>query len=68
MKANMGNTDRAIRVVVALVLLGLYFGKVVTGALGWVLFAVAILFLATSTFSVCPGYIPFGFSTRGRQA
>lgn len=63
MKANMGNTDRALRVIGALVLLGLYFGKVVTGLLGWVVLAVAAMFLATSFVSWCPAYLPFGIST-----
>jgi len=63
MKANMGTTDRALRVIGALVLLGLYFGKVVTGTLGWVVLAIAAMFLATSFVSWCPAYLPFGLST-----
>ncbi len=68
MTLNMGTADRSIRVVVALVLAGLYFGNVVTGTLGLVLVAVAVLFALTGAVGVCPGYLPFGFSTRGKSA
>ena len=35
-------------------------------ALGIVLLVVAVAFLLTSLVSHCPGYLPFGLSTRGK--
>ena len=64
MAANMGTVDRVARVVIALALLALYFAGKLTGLLGIILCAVAVLFLVTSIFGFCPGYLPFRFSTR----
>ncbi len=64
MKKNMGNLDRIIRVVLALVFIVLYFSGIVTGVLGFVLLALAVVFLLTSVVSFCPLYLPFHLSTR----
>jgi hypothetical protein len=63
MKKNMGNTDRIIRILVALVIAALYFTHVITGTLALVLGALAIIFIATSFLSFCPLYLPFGINT-----
>ena len=63
MKKNMGTADKAIRIVVALIIAGLYFGGVVEGTLGIVLLVVAAVFLLTSVVSFCPLYLPFGIKT-----
>lgn len=64
MKPNMGTADRIIRVIVAAVFAYLYFGGIVTGALGILLLALAVIFLATSVIAFCPLYLPFKLSTR----
>jgi hypothetical protein len=64
MQQNMGTTDRIIRVIVAALFAYLYFGGVVTGALGIILLVLAVVFLATSALAFCPLYMPFKFSTR----
>jgi hypothetical protein len=64
MKKNMGNTDRIIRAIAAVVLAVLYFTGTITGTLGIVLLIIAGILLATSLVSVCPLYIPFKLSTR----
>ena len=64
MKKNMGNTDRVIRAIAAVVLAVLYFTGTVTGTLGIVLLVIAGILLATSLLSTCPLYMPFNFSTR----
>ncbi|MEI7676300.1 MAG: DUF2892 domain-containing protein [Bacteroidales bacterium] len=63
MKKNMGTVDKVIRVIVALVIVGLYFGGVITGTLGWVLIVLALIFVLTSLISFCPLYLPFGIKT-----
>jgi len=63
MKKNMGTIDKVIRVLIALVIIVLYFTNVITGTFGIVLLIVAALFILTSILGFCPGYLPFGFST-----
>jgi len=67
MKSNMGTADRGIRLLVAVVAVGLYFSGKVTGTLGMVLLAVAIIFVLTSLVSFCPLYAPFRISTKGKK-
>lgn len=63
MKKNMGPTDKIIRLIVALILATLSYMGVVTGTVGIVFYAVAIVFALTSMISFCPLYVPFGIST-----
>ncbi len=63
MKKNMGNADRAVRVVIAIIIAALYFTGTVSGTLGIVLLAFAGIFVLTSVVSFCPLYAPFGIST-----
>ena len=64
MTVNMGTTDRALRVLGAVVLIGTWYFKVMTGALGWVALAIAAMLLVTSAIGWCPAYLPFGISTK----
>jgi hypothetical protein len=63
MKKNMGSIDRAIRLLVALVIVILAFAKVITGTLAIVLLVLAAIFILTSYFGLCPLYLPFGINT-----
>lgn len=63
MKKNVGNTDKAIRVILAIGIALLYYFDVIQGTLAYVLMAFAIIFLITSFISFCPLYKPFGIST-----
>jgi TM2 domain-containing membrane protein YozV len=63
MKKNMGNTDKAIRVILALGIALLYYFDIIQGTLAYVLMALAIIFLITSFISFCPLYKPFGINT-----
>lgn len=63
MKRNMSNADRIIRVGLAAIFAYLYFGGIVTGALGIVLVVLGAVFLLTSVVAFCPLYAPFKFST-----
>lgn len=59
----MGNTDRIIRLMVALIFAALYFTNTVTGTIGIVLIVLAIIFVATSLVSFCPLYTLIGANT-----
>jgi hypothetical protein len=63
MKRNMSNTDRIVRILLAAVLGYLYFGGIVTGALGILLLVLGGILLVTSIIAFCPLYAPFKFST-----
>lgn len=63
MKKNMGNTDRIIRVILAIVFATLYFTQTVTGTFGLVLVVLGAIFLATSFISFCPLYTLVGINT-----
>ncbi|WP_367389150.1 DUF2892 domain-containing protein [Lewinella sp. LCG006] len=63
MKKNMGNIDRGIRVIVAIIIAALYFTGTLTGTLGIVLLVLAAVFVLTSFVSFCPLYTIFGLST-----
>ena len=63
MKRNLSNIDRIVRLVIAALFAYLYFGGIVTGALGVILVVLGAVFLLTSVFAFCPLYLPFKFST-----
>jgi hypothetical protein len=63
MKKNMGNADRIIRLLLAVVVAVLYFTNVITGTLGIVLLVVAGVFVLTSLISFCPLYTLIGLNT-----
>jgi len=67
MKRNMGAADRIIRLLIAAVIVVLYFTNVITGTLGIVLLVIAGVFVLTSLISVCPLYLPFGLRTGGSK-
>jgi len=67
MKKNMGGADRVIRIIIAVIIAGLYFTGKITGTLGIVLLALAGIFVLTSFISTCPLYMPFGISTRKKK-
>ena len=63
MKANMGTADKAIRIIIAIVLIVLYFTNIITGTLGIIALVLAGIFLLTSLVGFCPLYAPFGLNT-----
>ena len=67
MKTNMGIIDRVIRIVIALVFVGLYFASVVSGTLAIVLLVLAGVFILTSLIGFCPLYWPFGIHTWSKK-
>lgn len=63
MKKNMGSIDKIIRLIVVLILAGLYFTKVIEGTLGLIAIAISVVFLLTSLISFCPLYTILGINT-----
>jgi hypothetical protein len=68
MKKNMGLADRVIRLLVAIVISGLYFANQISGLTAIVLLVMAAVFVLTSFISFCPVYLPFKFSTRKKAS
>jgi hypothetical protein len=67
MKRNMGNNDRAIRLVLAALFVVLYLNNIVTDIWGIVLLALAGIFTITSIVGFCPLYSLFKINTnRGK--
>ncbi len=63
MKKNLGNIDRIIRVLFAVIVSVLFFTNVVTGTLGIVLIVIGGVLLATSFINFCPIYSIFGINS-----
>ena len=63
MKKNMGNADRTIRILAAIVFAVLYFTGTVTGTWGIVLLVLGAVFVLTSLVGFCPLYVMFGMNT-----
>jgi hypothetical protein len=68
MKQNIGNTDRIVRIALAVLLtVGAWmagFGSIG----GIILLVLAMVMLVTSAVGFCPLYLAFGFSTKSRPA
>ena len=63
MKKNVGNPDKIVRIILAIVLVALYFTNVITGTWGIVALVAAAIMVVTSLMSSCPLYSIFGFSS-----
>jgi hypothetical protein len=67
MKKNVGTIDKVIRILVAVVVVVLYFTNVISGTLAIILLALAAIFVLTSVFSFCPIWSIFGLSTTKKE-
>ena len=63
MKKNMGSIDKAVRIVVALLIGIAYKANYISGTAAIVMLSLAGIFILTSFISFCPLYLPFGIST-----
>ncbi len=63
MKANMGSTDKTIRLTLAIVVAMLYYFNAITGITALILGGIAMIFALTSFISFCPVYTILGIST-----
>jgi len=65
MTTNMGKPDRALRIILAALLLYVAFGTglAATGVLHWLAIIVAVVFGVTAVAGTCPLYTVFGLKT-----
>ena len=63
----MGTADKMIRIIIAAIITGLFIGNIISGTIGYLLLALAGIFVLTSFVSFCPLYLPFGISTRKKD-
>jgi len=63
MKKNVGNFDKAVRLVIAAILTVLIFTKIITGVWAVIAIILAAVLLFTSFFSICPLYMMLGINT-----
>ena len=67
MKKNIGTIDKVIRILIAFVVVVLYFTNVISGTLAIILLVLAGILILTSLISICPLYMPFGLSTKKKE-
>jgi len=67
MKKNIGSIDKAIRLLVAALIVVLAITKVLTGIWAIVLLILAGVFILTSIAGTCPIFLPFGISTMKKK-
>jgi hypothetical protein len=63
MKKNIGKTDKIVRLSIAVVIVFLYFTKLISGVAAIVLGVIGIGLVFTSMVRRCSFYLPFGIST-----
>jgi hypothetical protein len=68
MKKNMGTADKVVRILIALVIISLYFANVISGTPAIALLVLSGIFILTSSVSFCSLYYPFGISTNKKKA
>lgn len=59
----MGNTDKGIRVLIALIVALLYYNDIIYGILAYSLMGISIVLLITSLINFCPLYKISGLNT-----
>jgi chromate transport protein ChrA len=67
MKANMGSTDKMMRIIIAIVIAILFFTNVISDMLGIILLILAGVFVLTSLISFCPLYPLIGMNTKKKE-
>lgn len=67
MKANVGSTDKIIRIVAAIIIAALYYTGQISGTIGIVLLVLAAVLVLTSLINFCPIYRLFNISTKSEK-
>jgi uncharacterized membrane protein len=63
MKKNIGSIDKVVRLLLAAILIVLFITNVVSGILGYVFLALALILVLTSLINFCPIWAIFGVNT-----
>ena len=67
MKKNVGNTDKLIRLIIAVILFFLVYTGRLVGNLEYIALLVAIIAAITSLLNYCPLYQVFGINTNKKR-
>lgn len=67
MKTNLSNTDRVIRIILAVVIAALYFTNIISGTLALVLLIVAGILFITAIVAFCPVYFALHLNSSKKQ-
>jgi len=68
MKKNVGSIDKIVRYLLAVIIAVLYFTHVITGTLGIILLALAVVFVVTALLGFCPIWWSVKLSTLKKKA
>ncbi|OFY85313.1 MAG: hypothetical protein A3F72_15135 [Bacteroidetes bacterium RIFCSPLOWO2_12_FULL_35_15] len=63
MKTNMGSIDRITRVLIAVMIIALYFSNIISGTIAIVLLVFSGVLIVTSFINFCPLYALSGIKT-----
>ena len=63
MTSNVGTTDRAIRIILGIILIALGVSHVVTGGLAMAAYVIGAIALVTGVFRYCPAWSVLGINT-----
>ncbi len=63
MKKNMGTIDKVVRILIAAIVVLLYFTNVISGTLAIILLALSAVLFITSLIGFCPMYYLTGMNT-----
>lgn len=66
MKNNVGTIDKVIRILIAVVVVVLYFTHVISGVLAIILLALSAVLVVTTLLGFCPIWQILGLSTRNK--
>ena len=67
MKANIGSSDKLVRLALAIILIVLFYKEIVTGTLGIVALVLALVLTVTSLINYCPLYSIFKINTGAKK-
>ena len=63
----MGNLDRTLRIVVAAIIIALYYTHIISSTIAIIGLVLSGIFILTGFVSFCPLYLPFGIDTREKK-
>ncbi|HDT12846.1 MAG TPA: DUF2892 domain-containing protein [Candidatus Aminicenantes bacterium] len=67
MRPNMGGIDKTLRLIGAAVIAVLLIIGAIKGTVAIILAIIAAIFVITTFVGICPAYVPFKISTKGKS-